>query len=386
MKKKIVSIIAVFAILTGILSGCMGIDVTKIATVNGKEILKSEYIFYCEQMGLNYASYYAANGMSVNDLWGQQMSEDQTLGDYIKASAMDAMKEDYVLCAKAEELGITLTAEDKNQATEQKRAIMSALGGASQYNTFLDKADLTDDKVIEILQNQVLADKVKEALLASDGEEEEADKDAVAEYYESNYYKAKHILIMSTPQEATTTPDELEETEATEDQEEAEVSEDQEKAEVSEAQEKPQMTEEEYKEDAKKRAQAILDQLNGGADFDKLMNENSEDTGLETNPDGYVFTDGTMVSVFEDAVKELKPGEYTKELVESDYGYHIIKRLELTRDDEDFTENYDQYVERYKAHIWDDMLKGLMDSANIWIDTNVQSKVDISKLYWGSQN
>ena len=115
------------------------------------------------------------------------------------------------------------------------------------------------------------------------------------------------------------------------------------------------------------------------------MNENSEDTGLETNPDGYVFTDGTMVSEFEDAVKGLKPGEYTKELVESSYGYHIIKRLELSRNDEDFTENYDQYEEQYKNSIWDDMLKGIMDSANISVDTNVQSKVDLSKLYWGSQ-
>ena len=50
--------------------------------------------------------------------------------------------------------------------------------------------------------------------------------------------------------------------------------------------------------------------------------------GRATNPDGYVFTPGTMVASFEDAAAALEPGQISG-IVESDYGYHIILRKDL---------------------------------------------------------
>ncbi len=78
----------------------------------------------------------------------------------------------------------------------------------------------------------------------------------------------------------------------------------------------------------KNTASSVLSKIKKGEDFDKLMAEYTEDPGLETNPDGYVFTSGEMVAEFENAVKALKVGKVS-DLVESDYGYHIIKRIEL---------------------------------------------------------
>jgi len=72
----------------------------------------------------------------------------------------------------------------------------------------------------------------------------------------------------------------------------------------------------------------ILNQAKSGADFDTLMNEYSEDTGLATNPDGYVFTKGMMVPEFEEASFALKTGEISK-IIETAYGYHIIKKQAL---------------------------------------------------------
>lgn len=74
-------------------------------------------------------------------------------------------------------------------------------------------------------------------------------------------------------------------------------------------------------------AESVLKQIKGGADFDELMNSYSEDPGL-TQADYYVFTDGEMVEEFETATKKLKVGQVSN-LVKSEYGYHIIKRIDI---------------------------------------------------------
>ena len=63
--------------------------------------------------------------------------------------------------------------------------------------------------------------------------------------------------------------------------------------------------------------------------FKELKEQYCEDTGKTAYPDGYTFTPGTMVSVFEDTVNALKDFEVS-EPVQSSYGYHIIMRLPLT--------------------------------------------------------
>ena len=67
---------------------------------------------------------------------------------------------------------------------------------------------------------------------------------------------------------------------------------------------------------------------NPAAKFDELMHEYSEDTGLLTNPDGYVAYPGQMVAPIETAAKALKEGEIS-DIVESDFGFHIILRIPM---------------------------------------------------------
>ena len=65
--------------------------------------------------------------------------------------------------------------------------------------------------------------------------------------------------------------------------------------------------------------------------FKELKEQYCEDTGKTAYPDGYTFTPGTMVPVFEDTVKALKDYEVS-DTVQSDYGFHIIMRLPLGGD------------------------------------------------------
>ena len=82
-------------------------------------------------------------------------------------------------------------------------------------------------------------------------------------------------------------------------------------------------------EEAKKKAEDLIKQLNDGADFSKLAKENSTDTGsAEKGGDLGFFNKGEMVQEFEDAAYKLKVDEYTKEPVKTSYGYHIILKTD----------------------------------------------------------
>ena len=87
--------------------------------------------------------------------------------------------------------------------------------------------------------------------------------------------------------------------------------------------------------------------------FDQLMQEHSEDGGLAANPEGYTTSKGEMVAPFEETALALKDGEIS-DVVESEFGYHIILRLPL--DPADYREalvaqwmqdRTDQWLEEY---------------------------------------
>ncbi len=76
---------------------------------------------------------------------------------------------------------------------------------------------------------------------------------------------------------------------------------------------------------AYERAMNAITQL-ATTPFDTLAYQLSEDLSAKSNRgDLGLFTAGRMVSEFEDACYSLKPGEYTKKPVRSQFGYHIIK-------------------------------------------------------------
>ena len=76
----------------------------------------------------------------------------------------------------------------------------------------------------------------------------------------------------------------------------------------------------------KEEADAIIKQLDEGADFQKLANEHTTDpSGKTTGGDLGYFSAGQMVPEFETAAFALEVGGYTKEPVQSQFGWHIIK-------------------------------------------------------------
>ncbi len=150
---------------------------------------------------------------------------------------------------------------------------------------------------------------------------------------------------------------------------------------------------EEAEKKAKKEAENIIKKLDDGEDFAKLAKEYSDDEGTASNGGKLTVTYGSVVDEFWDGVNELKDGEYSKEPVKSEYGYHIIYRikqkakpeLKEVRDDviDKLTEekiNEDSTLQtkalvalrkKYNLEISDDELKKSYDnSVNSALSTN----------------
>jgi peptidyl-prolyl cis-trans isomerase C len=71
---------------------------------------------------------------------------------------------------------------------------------------------------------------------------------------------------------------------------------------------------------------AVIKQLKGGADFAKLAEEKSKDTGsAKQGGDLGYFPHDAMVKEFADAAFALKVGEITDKPVKTNFGYHVIK-------------------------------------------------------------
>ena len=75
----------------------------------------------------------------------------------------------------------------------------------------------------------------------------------------------------------------------------------------------------------KEEAEAIVKQLDGGAKFEDLAAQHTTDpSGKTTGGDLGYFAPGQMVPEFEKAAFALNVGEYSKEPVQSQFGWHII--------------------------------------------------------------
>lgn len=79
------------------------------------------------------------------------------------------------------------------------------------------------------------------------------------------------------------------------------------------------------KAEAEQQIQQIKGQLDGGGDFEALAKQHSDCPSGKSGGDLGSFGPGQMVKPFDDAARAMQIGGVT-DVVETQFGYHIIKR------------------------------------------------------------
>lgn len=107
--------------------------------------------------------------------------------------------------------------------------------------------------------------------------------------------------------------------------------------------------------------------------FDTLMKQYGTDPGMRSDPRGYIFTDGDMVTEFENAVKALDVGACSNVPVKSQFGYHVILRLDPTS-----RSGWEQAVQELR---YEDYLDQWFAAATVTPNTAELSRLDVPGRY-----
>lgn len=304
-----------------------------VLTVNGDAVTADEYSGYMLYNMQYYASMYAQMGLT--DLWSNADMA-KSLGASMPEAAEQQAIYARVVMQKFNELGLKLSYnEQKEMASVRRNSIANTTKDA--YLNQIAQFGFSDQTYQNFMYISQCYQALNDYYFGENGVNTPSDED-IQKYYEDNYITAKHILI-------TTVDPASGETKRTD-------------------------------EEAKKEAQSILDRINAGEDFDTLMNQYSEDTGLSNNPNGYTFTEGQMVTEFYDGAKALAEDEVS-ELVKSNYGYHIIKCVKL---DDSQLDNFKSDIVSAISGSMDELLQQWMDEAQVET-TDLYSTITYENVY-----
>ena len=315
--KKTIALAVVAILAMGAFTGCIQ-NTNPAVRVNDTDMTADEFGYY---VYISQSQMIQEAGVSTSDADAvQQYWEEETDGKKNIDAALDKAVEDasnlLVRYNKAIEMGIEFTDEDKADLDAQIASMKEQTGGEMGYKNQLAMLGTTAEAFESLYKKNMIVSKLAEKLEA-DGTLA-VDDNAVKDYITNNYVKAQHILFLTQDQTTGESFDAA------------------------------------TLEEKRAKAEATLEKINAGEDFAALMNELSEDTGLANYPDGYEFTKGEMVPQFEEAAFGLEVNAVSG-IVETSYGYHIIKRLPFEVTEEKIA----QYSENAKAAVQSEKMETL---------------------------
>jgi hypothetical protein len=317
-----------------------------VMTINGLPVYWGEYFYWLSSAMGEYEYQYG----SIDD-WDAKAAyytcdcvvpgecgECESNRDYITHCVQEILVEYRALESNARRLGAELTDEDyaNLEAIWQKDVESYSGGDEEAFIEYMESMYLTRELYDYFNQVSCLYYETFDTIYGPKGDLC-SDEDVLNFAESKGFMMAKHILLSKTSHEGEDLPEE---------------------------------------EQAQKLAlaQDLLAQLQSCETteerlslFDKLMNEHSDDPGLLYYPGGYCFIPGRMVAPFEEATAALKEYEIS-EIVETDFGYHIILRLPL--DPNAVVEYYsetERYDLRYVAAVamYDSLVSSWKDEAQV---------------------
>lgn len=256
--------IALIIILGTILSVYLLNDSGRTAvTYRGGKISKEVYEVYYKIMGPQYAMYYGDDENTVKQVIANKVGSD------------------FYLKEMAEKQGIKVEKAEIDEIEKQFKD--------EEFVKMLKEQNIDANLLRDLYKNDVIIGKLLDNKKASITDEEV--NSLVEKKYKDqdlNKYMTRHILFKTTNEKNEPLP-------------------------VNE------------KEALKVKAQAVLNRALAGEDFAALAKEFSADGSKDNGGVIEMYNDGTIVKEYVDAVLALKDGQVYNGLVESQFGYHIIK-------------------------------------------------------------
>lgn len=256
-------------------------------------------------------SYFGKESYEISDatLDEQITSLNMTVGEYLKQQAVEELKILTAVEKIAEENNISLSDEEYDELEEYKEEVISNVGGNYEFKKLLRKNNITEAAYDKFYYINKLYDKVYQELYSSGkkndltNEEKESAKD---EYFEK-YLKIQQIVLAKID---VSTGNDLGDTIINQ------------KATL---------------------ANSILTEARNGTDFEDLIIKYSEEAQEKGN-NTYYYAKGDLLENIESVVVSLGTGSIS-DVIETDYAFHIVKRLEL---DDSKLENYYDIVRNNK--------------------------------------
>ena len=282
--KKISSMVISLAIGTAMV-GCNSGQISNeeiVAKVNGVPIKLQNYELTLSVMKDTPEAMYG------EDIWEREIKEGVTYEEDFRELMYDQMIELEVLYQEAKKLNLVPT---KEQVDENVKKINEEVEKDAEYKKRLEEIGMTDEYTRQHEEYAIAINNYRNKFgtdIKITDEEIQKDYEENKESYYRDEVEASHILISTLDENDKPLSDEK-------------------------------------KAEAKKEAQDILQKIKDGQDFAKLAKEHSDDTVSATKGGelGF-FGKGQMVAPFEEAAYELEVGEVS-DIVETDFGYHIIK-------------------------------------------------------------
>lgn len=297
-------------------------DAPVVMTINGDEVHADEYAGMLYNCMLYYEQMYSSFGLT--DIWNNEELGPAML-QTVQADAYNQIVSTHVVLQHFNDLGMSLSYADQKALQQQLSDTIESVGGMEMYTQLLADMGFTPDTYSNMSYSSACYRALDEYYYGENGVNLPTDEELIKQFEETypDALAAEHILISLTDPTTGET--------RTEDQ-------------------------------AKAEAQKVLDRLNAGENFEDVMNEVSEDPGLASYPDGYVFTEGQMLQPFYEATLALQEGEVSG-LVQTEAGFHIIKRIPV---------DYTAMLESYRSTLisamgatMDNLLAQWMEEADV---------------------
>jgi len=336
---KWIAAIVIICVAFGVLMSINGLNVSRtVITVNGSQITEEEYKFYVEVNKMQVLSEQnLADEAAAADFLKNGTVEGKIASDYIKEEALNQALRNEIAVVKAKEAGIALTDEEKNaaRATEGMDETIKSYGVSKKtYADIMEKSQLINKYYSHVLSNEA-------EVLAVANED-------ITKKLNEDYALVQHVLVMNKPEGSE---------------------------EVDEA----------YAKEAKAKAEEVLKKATAGENFANLIKEYNEDPGMESNPQGYLINkagytaDGQsqMVAEFTEGSFAVSAGEVNPSLVESEYGWHIIKSCEINETNDNYMSLLDSVKGSMENEKFETYLDSMKDSLDIVKKDSILKKVKV---------